>query len=361
MKFAFIIQGEGRGHQTQAIAMAEMLTRNGHEVAVALVGTTNPNQIPILLQGQFNIETFKSPSLVFDPRTKALSLNQTLKKALPHLRKYVGSLSKIKKTLAYHKPDVIINFYDFLGGIYSGFCSPPALVICIGHQYLLLNKNFEHPQKHWWDKTVVNFNTHITALGASKLLALSFSEFPNYKGITTTPPLLRRELSNFTVSEEGYILVYLTQAELIGDVLAYAEANPNVVFEVFIDKKLENIPFNVNINAISSMAFLEKMAHCKGIISTAGFEAICEAMYFGKPVMMVPIPNHYEQLCNAHDGQRAGAGVFSPLIDVNILLDYIPRCNGQFNQNWIHQAEAIFMKELSLSNAAEVGLLQEWP
>ena len=32
MKFLFIVQGEGRGHLTQAITLEEMLLRNGHEV-----------------------------------------------------------------------------------------------------------------------------------------------------------------------------------------------------------------------------------------------------------------------------------------------------------------------------------------
>jgi hypothetical protein len=31
-KFLFIIQGEGRGHLTQAISLAQLLRDNGHEV-----------------------------------------------------------------------------------------------------------------------------------------------------------------------------------------------------------------------------------------------------------------------------------------------------------------------------------------
>ena len=41
MKFLFIVQGEGRGHFTQALAMEEMLLRNGHEVVEILVGKSN--------------------------------------------------------------------------------------------------------------------------------------------------------------------------------------------------------------------------------------------------------------------------------------------------------------------------------
>lgn len=36
MKFLFIVQGEGRGHFTQAITLEDMLLRNGHEVVEVL-------------------------------------------------------------------------------------------------------------------------------------------------------------------------------------------------------------------------------------------------------------------------------------------------------------------------------------
>jgi uncharacterized protein (TIGR00661 family) len=356
MKFAFIIQGEGRGHQTQAISLAEMLISNGHEVVVALVGTINPHKVPILLQekGNFKMETFQSPSLVYDPKTKALSLPKTVKNALPNLRKYFSSIKKIKRIIDQHQPDIIINFYDFLGGLYTAFCNPKAQVMCIGHQYLLLNRNFNHPKNHWFDKQIVNFNTRITALGADKLLALSFSEFPDDQGIITVPSLLRNELIYYSTENHGYILVYLTQAELVSEIFEFAKENPNVQFEVFVDKVLNEVPENVHINPISSSVFIQKMTKCSGIISTAGFESICEAMYLGKPALMVPIKKHYEQLCNAHDAERAGAGIYAPKIDVNLLMEYLKQDTIRNHQDWINQSESIFMRELGLSNVGSI-------
>jgi uncharacterized protein (TIGR00661 family) len=351
MRFAFIIQGEGRGHQTQAISLSEMLKNNGHEVVIGLIGTHDPNKIPVLLQEKcsFPLETFQSPSLVYDPKTKALSLAKTIKNALPNINKYISSVKKIHKLISDNKVDVIINFYDFLGGIYSGFFRSKAKVICIGHQYLLLNKHFNHPEGHFFDRLIVNLNTKITALGAHKLLALSFSEFPDDQEIKTVPPLLRNELIYYSTQDQGYILVYLTQKELVSDIIEYAERNPMVKFEVFIDKIALKIPNNVNINPISSTLFLDKMSKCSGIISTAGFESVCEAMFLDKPVLMVPIQKHYEQLCNALDAQRAGAGIFSSKIDVDTLIKYLQNHNSNgIHQNWICKSEEIFIKELGL-------------
>lgn len=38
MKILFIVQGEGRGHLTQAISMEKLLRSSGHEVVEVLVG-----------------------------------------------------------------------------------------------------------------------------------------------------------------------------------------------------------------------------------------------------------------------------------------------------------------------------------
>lgn len=46
MKVLFIVQGEGRGHLTQAITMEESLRRNGHEVVEVLVGKSNSRCLP---------------------------------------------------------------------------------------------------------------------------------------------------------------------------------------------------------------------------------------------------------------------------------------------------------------------------
>ncbi|HMM18606.1 MAG TPA: glycosyltransferase, partial [Petrimonas sp.] len=46
MKFLFTVQGEGRGHFTQSLALASMLRKHGHEVVAVLVGKDDSRQIP---------------------------------------------------------------------------------------------------------------------------------------------------------------------------------------------------------------------------------------------------------------------------------------------------------------------------
>lgn len=71
MKVLFIVQGEGRGHLTQAITLEEILRRNGHEVVEVLVGKSNTRRLP----GFFNrsiqapVKRFLSPNFLPTPAT----------------------------------------------------------------------------------------------------------------------------------------------------------------------------------------------------------------------------------------------------------------------------------------------------
>ncbi|MFN8428484.1 MAG: glycosyltransferase family protein [Spirosomataceae bacterium] len=352
MRIGFIIPGEGRGHQTQAVALSEILVKNGHNVVFALAGTSDLKKQPVLLNNcpNFEVLPFLSPALAYNHKTSELSIFKTITKSIPRVAKYLNSLKLIKSMVETHQPDVLINFYDFLGGIYSGFLNRfDVPVVCVGHQYLLLNSVFEYPQNQRLDRFFVNFNTKITSLKANKMLALSFRKFWSERNIHTVPPLLRSELRHQEVSQEDFILVYVTQAELIAKVIAQCEMFSHENFEMFVDLKAEiKLPANLKINPISNRKFLERMAACKGLISTAGFESVCEAMYLSKPVMMVPVKNHYEQKCNAFDGELSGAGFYSEHLDFGKFVDYLEfgEYQNKNHKNWFDQAEKIFLNEL---------------
>jgi len=87
---------------------------------------------------------------------------------------------------------------------------------------------------------------------------------------------------------------------------------------------------------------------CRGYISTAGFESICEAMYLKKPVMMIPVEGQYEQACNAIDGEISGAGIKGASFDISKLMDYLPN-HTQYNdfKHWVEKTESIFLEELA--------------
>lgn len=90
------------------------------------------------------------------------------------------------------------------------------------------------------------------------------------------------------------------------------------------------------------------MRRCKGYISTAGFESICEAMFLEKPTLMIPVEGQYEQACNAIDGEISGAGKRAETFDIALLMETIShyKINKAF-KSWVGRAESIFIDELT--------------
>ena len=71
-KFLFIVQGEGRGHLTQAIAVSQIIENAGHEVVAVMLGCNNTFSAPDFFKTQINkeIEYFNSPSLECNKKAK---------------------------------------------------------------------------------------------------------------------------------------------------------------------------------------------------------------------------------------------------------------------------------------------------
>jgi len=90
------------------------------------------------------------------------------------------------------------------------------------------------------------------------------------------------------------------------------------------------------------------MSRCSGFASTAGFESICEAMFMGKPIMMIPTAGHYAQECNVLDAYISGAGIISDTFDLSRFVKYIPtyyRNHSEYRQ-WVKNEEQFFIYHL---------------
>lgn len=66
MKVLFVVQGEGRGHLTQALTLEKMLTDNGHSVVGILVGKSCARELPefFIDRAQAPIQSFLSPNFL---------------------------------------------------------------------------------------------------------------------------------------------------------------------------------------------------------------------------------------------------------------------------------------------------------
>jgi uncharacterized protein (TIGR00661 family) len=357
MRYLFIVQGEGRGHLTQALALAGMLRRHGHEVTGAMVGK-NPNRVlPSFFADKIGcpVSTFDSPSFDYGRLgkrgkiAKTLFINTTPLK----LERWRKSIQKIVARMEEGDCDVVVNFYEMLLGVSSLLHRLRVPIVSIGHQFLVDHPDYSHRSRSDHGQFALRLNNMICSLGTTKTLALSFYPMKDFyrDRLAVVPPLLRAELFGLEPRDGGYILGYVLNPAYADEVREWHARHPEVKLHLFWDKPgvpetLEVAP-GLTFHRIDDRLFLEMMAGCSAYATTAGFESVCEAMWLGKPALLVPA--HLEQEINAQDAAGIGAGVVSTEFELSRLVDFLPlyRADTAAFRDWVARGEELFVRHLT--------------
>lgn len=352
MKILFVIQGEGRGHLTQALTLEQMLTAEGHQVVGVLVGKSPARVLPSFFREKMRapIESFESPNFLPSAKNKQVNLLKSITYNVFRIGKYISSIGFINRKIKEYEADVVVNFYELLTGLTYLFRRPGALMVCIAHQYLFLHPDFVFPKQNKAALFSLRFFTWITSVGATKCLALSFRKMREVPGkrIVVVPPLLRKEVLNMKSTAGDYLHGYLLNSGFGEEVKTWHLAHPEVSCHFFWDKKDAPVQLkvdrNLSFHQLNDVLFLNYMAGSRAYATTAGFESVCEAMYLRKPVLMVP--THIEQYCNAFDAMQSGAGVVSETFDLDTLLGISEKyTSNPIFHFWVKQASWLIARE----------------
>ena len=183
-------------------------------------------------------------------------------------------------------------------------------------------------------------------MGADALLALSFYPLPpsDNSKLKVLPPLLRKDVFEQEIHQQPFILAYVLNAGYMQDIINWHKLHPEEELHCFTDSKAVKGKWRYDdtlcFHSLDDKKFLAMMASCRGLVCTAGFESVCEALYLGKPALMIPVGGHFEQYCNARDAVKAGAGIYDTQFRIDRLLEYIPGYNpSEQYRRWIKGVE----------------------
>lgn len=353
MKYLFVVQGEGRGHLTQAMTLERLLLERGHEVVGMLVGKSPQRQLP-----KFFTDSVKAPLSYFESMNflpsadnRKPSMVKTVLFNTFGFHKYFPSIQLVCDAIRSSDADVVVNFYELMAGLAYFFHDIKVPMVCIGHQYLFLHKDFGLPRDQYPDSIALDFFTRLTSVNAVKLLALSFCPLDVDKkhNIVVVPPLLRDEVLEMEPTRGDYLHGYMLNSGYSDDVLQWHEAHPETELRFFWDNwdagPVHKVDDTLTFYLINDKEFLLQMRGCRAYASTAGFESVCEAMYMGKPVLMVP--SHIEQEINAYDAVRIGAGIACDHFDLSRLVEFSESFEADpAFRDWAGSAAEIIVKEL---------------
>lgn len=334
------------------MALEKTLTEAGHEIVAILVGKSPARKVPAFFRNnvQATVETFESPNFLPSAQNKHPNLVKSVGYNVLRLGKFAVSIRFIREKITDTGAELVVNFYELLTGFTYLFCRPQAFLVCVAHQYLFLHPDYVFPRLNRIELESLKFFTRLTAIGAGKRLALSFRKMrdvPDRK-LVVVPPLLRRDVLNLQPYEGNYLHGYMVNSGFGEEIRRWHSRHPEVCLHFFWDKKDAPLAWKptdkLTFHQLDDRLFLKYLAGARAYATTAGFESVCEAMYLGKPVLMVPA--HIEQGCNAYEAAAAGAGTIAGTFDLDRLLKLAsaPHAHDRFRA-WVKQASWMIVRE----------------
>lgn len=342
---------------TQALAFRHLLHEAGHSVEHVIVGRQHARPVPAFFESKIDapITAVQSPNFVADAKHRSVRPWATLLREALRTPVFINGLRTIDRLVANHRPDVLINFFEPTGGVYGLWRGSRVPIVSVAHQYMFHHPAYRFPPDRWVPGWAARTFARVTALGSTRRLALSLYPAPDRleDDLVVLPPLLRSALFDLPLDRtEPFYLVYIVNRGYADAVIRWHEAHPEVPLHCFWDRPdaaaVEHYDDTLTFHQIHDETFLKLMARCRGLVSTAGFESIAEAMYLGKPVQVVPVEGHFEQWCNAFDTVRAGAGIRSDRFDINRLRAFVPSYthDAAAFRKWLHAGRERFVREI---------------
>ncbi len=348
-RMVFIVQGEGRGHLSQSVALKEYLEEAGHSLEAVYVGSHPSRKIPDYYQDVFKgkLKFFSSPWFLRTPNKKGIYVGRTLFYNLIRGLHYLREVRRIRKEIFSLQPDVVYNFYDVVGALAMRGLSPDIRRIGIGHHFFLHLDGYRCGGGRHFHKMLLKFHTELIMRSCDLVLALSFREQEGKGKIRVIPPLVRKQFREAVYKEGGSYLVYLLNEGFIMDIISLARAYPELSFDVFSDLPTDTpVPEGISLFKVSDREFSEKMKRCKGVITTAGFDTAAEAACMGVPLAVFPVENHYEQECNSMDVERSGLGIVLKNYSMENLA-LMRKIDHLAYRKWVDSADRQILMHLS--------------
>jgi uncharacterized protein (TIGR00661 family) len=283
---------------------------------------------------------------------KAVNLPGTVASVVRHLPVYWRALKRLDDIVRELQPDVIVNFFEPLTGIYAMTRRKRPPVVAVGHQFMFEHPRYIRPQglraQRWGMKWFVRI-----VGAASTRVALSFYEAPDSpaKSLTVCPPILRRRLFELQPNPEGkFVLLYLLNHGYAEQIISWHRRNAETVLHCFYDKPGAPAEFRhsdtLTFHQLDGEKFLRMMADCRAVVCTAGFESVSEAVYLGKPLFMVPVENHVEQQINALDAVDCGFGLTDKTFNLDRLKELPDRVPNERLRSWVAKADAVLLRAI---------------
>lgn len=286
MKILYAIQATGNGHITRAREIIPYLLQGG-ELDLLVSGRQADVGLPYLVK-------YKRPGISYTfGKTGGIDLVDSIR----HFRPLTCLRDVL--SLPVHRYDLIISDFE---PISSWACRlRNKACVALSHQSSFYSNKSPRPEK------TSAFGEAVLRYYAPVKTYVGF-HFMRYDTAIRTP-VIRKEIRDLAPADHGHAVVYLPahSDEVILDHLLKLKDVSWHVFSKHSRQAYRNR--HVSVMPVNNDLFLQSLASCHGLVTAAGFESPAEALFLQKKLLVVPMRNQYEQLCNAAALKQMGVSV----------------------------------------------------
>lgn len=294
--------GLGNGHIIRQTAVINFLLSRGHQLFLAVP----EDSLPFLNDFACSVSRIPVSIPWVATDNKGVDYEKTLD---IHMRKHTDYFASFLRfaervsELSNNKMDIVITDYEPNVAFFSYANNIPLVGMEQQSKYLFLPPkkvcgigNLEESSR------LRLFFPHV-----SLRIISSFFPLPESDRYVLIPPILRRIQPKKSIQEKIliYISPYCKSRQVIDDLINAVSVLP---FQFYLYSGFSGTTVYKNIHFRSfGDGFLDDMADCSCIISTAGHQLISEAIMLEKPLLLMPLPT-YEQNYNCQEVVNGGMG-----------------------------------------------------
>lgn len=285
MKILYAIQGTGNGHVSRAREIVPILKKYA-DVDVLLSGTHSEVEVGFPITYRFHGLGFKFG------KNGNIDILKTLKDIKPF--RFIKDVYQ----LTVKDYDLVISDVEPISAWACKLRNKKCLEL--SHQICLSSPKTPKVKGWYFSSLFLKYYTPRT-----HKIGFHFKKYDDF--IYT--PVIRKEVRDLIPNTKNHFTVYLPA---YSDEFIFKQIKDFNTFEWHVFSKNSKYNYqkdNVFFKKINSKQFLKSLENCKGLLTGGGFEGPSEALFLKKKLIVVPMKNQYEQLCNAKALEDIGTPV----------------------------------------------------
>ncbi len=318
MRILYGVIGEGLGHATRSRVVARHLVAQGHEVKVAASGRAYPYLKDYLpdVEEIWGLEFALEHGQVEKWQTLCVNVRKGLHGIPEDWHRGV--------TLA-HKfaPELVVTDFEGFAYLYAKTHRLPVISV----------DNIQMVDRcHHAAGVLSGFRRDYLASRAfiaSKLphashyvITTFFWPPPRKRRTTLVPSLLRPEVLDADARRGEHLLVYGRISEA-ADAALKQSGIPARVYGGKDNVTADEADGNLLYRPFSNEQFVEDLAGSRGVVASAGYSLMSEAVYLRKPMLALPLAGQFEQEMNSRYLESLGFGTSNLALDEQSLERFL--------------------------------------